>query len=84
MTGNKDYVKKAKKIFMSNLALINRDGSAYNSYIFNEKSNGRCAGRYDPLSNDQDWAYYYYLKCCERYEKGVVASEKFEGVTFKL
>ena len=84
MTGNKDYVKKAKKIFMSNLALINRDGSAYNSYIFNEKSNGRCAGRYDPLSNDQDWAYYYYLKCCERYEKGVVASDKFEGVTFKL
>ncbi len=66
MTGDKKYIDMAKKIFMANFGLINKDGSAYNSYIFNEKTNGRQAGRYDPLSNDQDWIYYYYLKYCEK------------------
>lgn len=66
ITGDKLYRDKANKIFRSNLALIRKDGSAYNSYIFNEKSNGRPAARYDMLSNDQDGIYYYYLLCCEK------------------
>ena len=51
---------------MANIALINKDGSAYNSYIFNEKSHGRAAARYDALASDQDWIFYYYLFYCER------------------
>lgn len=66
ITKDESYRDRAKKIFMANIALINKDGSAYNSYIFNEKSHGRPAGRYDALSNDQDWIYYYYLKYCEK------------------
>jgi len=66
ITQNAEYRDRAIKIFRANLALINKDGSAYNSYIFNEKSNGRPAARYDTLSNDQDWIFYYYLKYCEK------------------
>lgn len=62
ITGDEKYREKALRIFRANMALINADGSAYNSFIFNEKTNGRPAGRYDSFSNDQDWIYYYYLK----------------------
>ena len=66
ITGKEEWKEKARKIFMANIALINKDGSAYNSYIFNERSHGRQAGRYDALSSDQDWIFYYYLFYCER------------------
>lgn len=65
ITNDEKFRTMANKIFRANISLIRRDGSAYNSYLFNEKSNGRPAGRYDPLSNDQDQIYYYYLKACE-------------------
>ncbi|MBR5507481.1 MAG: hypothetical protein IKV88_05490 [Clostridia bacterium] len=65
ITKDESYRDKAKKIFMANIALIQKDGSSYNSYIFNEKSHGRPAGRYDALSSDQDWIFYYYLQYCE-------------------
>ncbi len=65
ITGDRTFLDRAKKIFRCNVALIRDDGSCYNCYLFNEKSNGRPAGRYDPCANDQDWAYYHYLKDCE-------------------
>lgn len=66
ITGDESYRDKARKIFMANIALINKDGSAYNSYIFNERSHGRPAARYDALASDQDWIFYYYLFYCEK------------------
>ena len=69
ITGDKSYRENAMKMFMANMTLINKDGSAYNCYLFNEKSNGRQAGRYDPISNDQDWMFYQYLKCMEKEKK---------------
>ncbi len=65
ITGDVTYRERAKKIYRCNLSLIRDDGSAYNCYLVNEKSNGRPAGRYDPLANDQDWAFYHYMKNCE-------------------
>ena len=65
ITGQQEYVRLADVIFRNNLALINPDGSCWNCFIYPEKVNGRQGARLEPWANDQDWAFYTYLKTRE-------------------
>lgn len=56
------FAQQTKAIFRNNLALIEPDGSCWNSYIYLERINGCPAGRLDIGSNDQDWTFYLLLK----------------------
>ena len=60
--GNEEYEVLAEHIFRGSLALIRPGGSCSNSYLAPEKVNGRPAGCEDPLANDQDWAFFTYLR----------------------
>jgi hypothetical protein len=62
ITGDRALITRAETIFRNNLALIHEDGSCDNCYVYPEKVNGRPGARTDQLSNDQDWAFYTYIK----------------------
>ena len=62
ITGNMDFAARAQDILRNNLALIEPDGSCWNCYMYPERINGRPAGRADTFANDQDWAFYGYLR----------------------
>lgn len=66
LDGASKWRELAMRAFLANFSLIRRDGSAYNCFLFHEKINGHPAARYEPLANDQDWVFYYYLKCLEK------------------
>lgn len=68
ITKDEGILKLAEDKFRNMLSLINSDGSCWYTYLYPEKVNGRPGARYDPLSNDQDWAYYTYLKTRELLE----------------
>jgi hypothetical protein len=55
ITGDRSYLQLADYMFRNNLALINKDGSCWNCFIYPEKVNGRQGARLEPLANDQDW-----------------------------
>ncbi len=65
ISGDPFYLELADYIFRNNLALIEPDGSCWNCFVFPEKVNGRPAACLDPWANDQDWAFYTYLKANE-------------------
>lgn len=65
ITKDEGILKLAEDKFRNMLSLINSDGSCWYTYLYPEKVNGRPGARYDPLANDQDWAYFTYLKTRE-------------------
>ena len=62
ITGNREYMDRAKTIVRNNLCQFFEDGSASCAYIYPSKVNGKNAAFFDPFANDQDWALVYYLK----------------------
>jgi len=62
ITGDPLYELKARQSLHANLSLFHEDGSADYTYIYPYRVNGKAAHRPDPLSNDQDWALYYYVE----------------------
>ncbi len=60
-TGNPEMLLHAKKCEYAHLTLIRDDGASWNTHIAPEKVNGRPAGCFDPLANDQDWAYFTFV-----------------------
>jgi len=62
ITGDPLYELKARQSLQANLTLFHTDGSADYTFIYPYRVNGRAAHMPDPLSNDQDWALYYYVE----------------------
>jgi hypothetical protein len=65
ITGEQKYSKKSKEVGESNLCLFFEDGSASCAYIYPDQIDGEAGKFYDPFANDQDWAFYYFLRTHE-------------------
>ncbi len=62
ITSDKTYYHKSIRSLNANLCLFREDGAADYVFIYPHKVNGRSGHAFDPISNDQDWALYYYLE----------------------
>ncbi len=60
ITGKREYQKRAESIVRGNLCLFTGDGRGSCAYLYPQHINGEPAEFYDPYSNDQDWALYFY------------------------
>jgi len=62
ITSDRSYYEKSMRCLNANLSLFREDGAADYVFIYPHKVNGRPGHAFDPISNDQDWALYYYLE----------------------
>ena len=61
ITGNDDYLLRAKNIVNNNLSLFDEDGRGHCAYLYPDKIDGNKGKFNDPYANDQDWAMAYYM-----------------------
>lgn len=61
ITGDPEYLDRARNIVNNNLCLFTTDGRGSCAYVYPEKVDGKPAGFYDGFANDQDWALVYYM-----------------------
>lgn len=62
VSGDMRHMDRAKEIFYANLSLIQPCGAPSNLFIYPDKVDGRPGRTLDPIANDQDYAWYFYLK----------------------
>ena len=61
ITGDEDYLRRARNIVRANLCLFSEDGRASCAYIYPNRVDGMPGSFYDPYANDQDWALVFLL-----------------------
>lgn len=64
-TGDKEYLRRGTICLENNLCNIRDDGTGACAYLYPQKINGKPAEYYDPWSNDQDWALFFYTELHE-------------------
>ena len=61
ITGDEEYLRRARNIARANLCLFTEDGRASCAYIYPNQVDGTTGSFYDPYANDQDWALVFLM-----------------------